>query len=99
MSTTNDEVAQLFDNFSRPGQRCPECGKVGVAGERQRRIVHLEGTRHSLGVKIHALYSICAPCGEKPRLRIIEEFDRVLEHMVSAAAYGLMLVKNPDVVQ
>lgn len=67
---------------------------MGVAGEQSRRLVHLEGNRFSLDRKIHAVYSVCAPCGDKPSLRIIEEFDRVLEHLVSAEAYAILVAEK-----
>jgi hypothetical protein len=98
MPTINEQALSLYDRFSKPGQRCPECGEVAVAGERTRRLVYLEGNKCSLDRKVHAVYSVCAPCGDKPSLRIIAEFDRLMEHMVSSECYAILVSEKSQVV-
>ena len=99
MRQLNEQVLSVYNRFSKPGQTCPECREAAIQGERQRRLVYLEGSRPSLERKIHAVFSVCALCGDKPSLRIIEEFNRVLEHLVSAEAYAILVSENSQVIQ
>jgi hypothetical protein len=91
----SEEVLSIYERIEAPGQTCPECGELAVAGERKRRAVFIERNG------IHGVYSICRACATKSTLRIVEEFERVVNGQEAAServAYHLVSAESFAVV-